>query len=385
MSAHAPIVTLTMNPALDVSSETDRVEPEHGVRCGPSRFDPGGGGVNVTRAIRNLGGSSVAIYPLGGPTGQAYRGFIEADGRRRTGGHDRGEHAARASPSTSSTGEQYRFVLGPDLPRTGVARLPVGGRRPPVGGFLVASGSPLPGVPDDFYALLARIAASTTSGWSWMPRGPRRGGARRGRVPDQAEPRRARRPRRRRPRPRGRRAGGCRTGDRGRRAPEVVALTLGAAGAVLVTAEAVLRRRRRRSRSQRGRCRRRVPRGTRAAPRARGARSRRRSAPPSPAAPPRCCRPPSCAVPRTSRDSRASWRVSAGVSSRRGSHPRLPGLRRGSPSSTRTRQVCRMLAARRGCARPGSGPRGPDCSSFGAEQGSSDVDDGRSAARRRRN
>ena len=77
---HAPIVTLTMNPALDVSTSVDRVVPERqaAVRAEPLR--PGGGGVNVTRAIRNLGGSTLAVYPLGGPTGQAYRGFAEEAG-----------------------------------------------------------------------------------------------------------------------------------------------------------------------------------------------------------------------------------------------------------------------------------------------------------------
>lgn len=72
----APILTLTMNPALDVSTSVDRVCAERKPRCGSARFDPGGGGVNVSRAIQNLGGRSVAVYPLGGPTGDAYRRFV---------------------------------------------------------------------------------------------------------------------------------------------------------------------------------------------------------------------------------------------------------------------------------------------------------------------
>lgn len=160
MSAHAPIVTLTMNPALDVSSTVDRVVSEHKLRCGPSRFDPGGGGVNVSRAIRNLGGSSIAVYPLGGPTGQAYRGFLEEAGVIGRVITIAGNTRESFTVDETTTGEQYRFVLqGPTFRQPEWrACLSVVADHLPVGGFLVASGSLPPGVPDDFYAMLARIA-----------------------------------------------------------------------------------------------------------------------------------------------------------------------------------------------------------------------------------
>lgn len=159
MSAHAPIVTLTMNPALDVSSTVDRVVSEHKLRCGPSRFDPGGGGVNVSRAIRNLGGHSVAVYPLGGPTGQAYRGFLEEAGVIGRVITIAGNTRESFTVDETTTGEQYRFVLqGPTFREPEWrACLSVVADHLPVGGFLVASGSLPPGVPDDFYAMLARI------------------------------------------------------------------------------------------------------------------------------------------------------------------------------------------------------------------------------------
>jgi 6-phosphofructokinase 2 len=160
MSAHAPIVTLTMNPALDVSSTVDRVVSEHKLRCGPSRFDPGGGGVNVSRAIRNLGGNSVAVYPLGGPTGQAYRGFLEEVGLLGRVITIAGNTRESFTVDETTTGEQFRFVLqGPTFREPEWrACLSVVGDHLPVGGFLVASGSLPPGVPDDFYAMLARVA-----------------------------------------------------------------------------------------------------------------------------------------------------------------------------------------------------------------------------------
>ncbi|MRX44047.1 1-phosphofructokinase family hexose kinase [Agromyces kandeliae] len=162
MAVHAPIVTLTMNPALDVSSTADRVVPEHKLRCGPSRFDPGGGGVNVSRAIRNLGGSSIAVYPLGGPTGQAYRGFIEEAGLVARVITIAGNTRESFTVDELSTGEQFRFVLqGPTMREPEWrACLSVVADELPVGGFLVASGSLPPGVPDDYYARLAEISAA---------------------------------------------------------------------------------------------------------------------------------------------------------------------------------------------------------------------------------
>jgi len=159
---HAPIVTLTMNPALDVSTSVDRIVPEYKLRCATSRFDPGGGGVNVSRAIRNLGGNTLAIFPLGGPTGQAYRGFAEDAGVV-------GRVIATAENTResftineTSTEKQYRFVLhGPNLQEAEWrACLGAVDEHIPHGGFLVASGSLPPGVPVEFYAMLARLCAA---------------------------------------------------------------------------------------------------------------------------------------------------------------------------------------------------------------------------------
>ena len=45
----AAIVTLTMNPALDIATAAERVEPVHKLRCTAPRYDAGGGGINVAR------------------------------------------------------------------------------------------------------------------------------------------------------------------------------------------------------------------------------------------------------------------------------------------------------------------------------------------------
>jgi len=160
-AAHpAPIVTLTVNPALDVSTTTETVMPEHKMRCGPSRIDPGGGGVNVSRVIQRLGGHSTAIYAVGGPTGQAYRQLLEAEGITGKAIAIAGSTRENVTIDETSTGQQFRFVLqGPELTEAEWQRcLDDTDAAMHWGGYVVASGSLAPGVPDDFYARVAHRA-----------------------------------------------------------------------------------------------------------------------------------------------------------------------------------------------------------------------------------
>ena len=64
------IVTLTPNPAIDISTSVDEIVPVRKLRCAEARRDPGGGGINVARVVRRLGGVVSAIYPAGGATGE---------------------------------------------------------------------------------------------------------------------------------------------------------------------------------------------------------------------------------------------------------------------------------------------------------------------------
>lgn len=74
------IATLTFSPSLDSATTTPRIYPEGKLRCSAPRFEPGGGGINVARAIRRLGGNSLAIYPAGGATGEHLTGLLLAEG-----------------------------------------------------------------------------------------------------------------------------------------------------------------------------------------------------------------------------------------------------------------------------------------------------------------
>ena len=84
-----PIVTLTVNPAIDAACVADEVVPMRKVRTRDERYDAGGGGINVARMIRELGGEAVAFYLAGGITGQALEGLIERSGIAAGAGADR--------------------------------------------------------------------------------------------------------------------------------------------------------------------------------------------------------------------------------------------------------------------------------------------------------
>lgn len=153
------IVTLTINPAIDISTDVDTVVSEHKLRCGPSDHEAGGGGINVARVVQRLGGHPIAIYAAGGPSGYA---FTELMNRERVATIVVPiEHSTRESFTVdeTSSGRQYRFVLqGPQMAEhEWRAMLKALTTSLAPGQFVVASGSLPPGVPDNFYAEVARL------------------------------------------------------------------------------------------------------------------------------------------------------------------------------------------------------------------------------------
>lgn len=153
------ILTVTMNPAVDIATSTDRVVPTHKLRCDVPQRHPGGGGVNVARVVHRLAGDCAALYPAGGASGEFMRQLLDEEGVTSICVGITGETRESFSVSERSTGQEYRFVLpGPALLShewqaclDRVAGLDEAPR------YLVASGSLPPGVPSDFYARLTRL------------------------------------------------------------------------------------------------------------------------------------------------------------------------------------------------------------------------------------
>ena len=154
------IVTVTMNPALDKSTSTEKLIPEKKLRCSEMVVEAGGGGINVSKAIKKLGGESFAIFPSGGMNGKMLENYLRDM-----------QISFKALPietqtrenfvvSEKTTNAQYRFVLpGAAVTDKEVTIcfeiLKMMNPKPTI---IVASGSMPPGLTETFYADLAILS-----------------------------------------------------------------------------------------------------------------------------------------------------------------------------------------------------------------------------------
>ncbi len=158
------IVTVTLNPAVDIATEVDVLTAGRKLRCEEPHTDPGGGGVNVSRAVKILGGESTPFVAAGGPTGDLVLWLLETEGIKAVSFPIDGLTRQSFSVREINSGEQYRFVLpGPewseDMSRRALAEIVTLAADKD---YLVVSGSLPPGIPDDFYIQLTK-ALSTNS------------------------------------------------------------------------------------------------------------------------------------------------------------------------------------------------------------------------------
>jgi len=166
-----PILTVTLNPALDLSTHCPQVTPGPKLRCGPETAEPGGGGVNVARAIVQLGGAARALVALGGPTGQALAGLLSARNIDLLEVTAPAETRHSFAVTDESSGDQYRFVLsGPSWTTSQLDKvLDTLTAEASKGTLIVFSGSMPPGCPTDWIShacghLVGRRVVVDTSG-----------------------------------------------------------------------------------------------------------------------------------------------------------------------------------------------------------------------------
>ncbi|KFC11756.1 6-phosphofructokinase class II [Trabulsiella guamensis ATCC 49490] len=143
----ANIYTLTLAPSLDCATLTPQIYPEGKLRCTVPVFEPGGGGINVARAITFLGGKATAIFPAGGATGEHLVSLL-ADEHvpvDAVNAHDWTRQNLHVH--VESSGEQYRFVMpGASLNDDEFRQLEEKVLQIEKGAILVISGSLPPGV-----------------------------------------------------------------------------------------------------------------------------------------------------------------------------------------------------------------------------------------------
>ena len=153
------IVTLTFSPCIDKSTSVQSLIPEKKLLCSVPIMEPGGGGINIARAIKKLGGEASAVYPSGGYTGKFFTHLLEKENITSVIIDTVHETRENIIVVDESTNNQYRF----GMPGTELLKNEWQACLKAVEGiknaeFIIASGSLPPGVPLDIYAQLAKIA-----------------------------------------------------------------------------------------------------------------------------------------------------------------------------------------------------------------------------------
>ena len=159
-TAATRILTVTANPSIDTTATVDLVIAEAKLRCASPSHLPGGGGINVSRAIRELGGSSTAIYPAGGYYGGLLKHLLDVEGLSHLPLDIEDLTREDLIVLEKSTGRQFRFGMpGPLMKETDIKRMLEAIRSiSPKPHYVVASGSLPPGAPQDFYARVADVS-----------------------------------------------------------------------------------------------------------------------------------------------------------------------------------------------------------------------------------
>ncbi len=156
------ILTITLNPALDVATSCDQLQPSHKLRCTHAERFPGGGGINVARVVQRLGGDCLALYLAGGVVGDRLHKLLQAEQVPSHRLPIADETRESFSVLETSTGREYRFVLpGPDVSAMEwQACVDYLVAVEPAPRYVVLSGSLPPTMAVDSYAQLAALARS---------------------------------------------------------------------------------------------------------------------------------------------------------------------------------------------------------------------------------
>jgi len=153
------IVTITFSPCIDKSTAVAALVPDKKLQCAAPKLEPGGGGINVARAIKKLGGEATAIFPSGGYTGKYFNHLLELENISSVIIETQNETRENIIVLDETEKAQYRFGMpGTSLSETEWKSCLQAVEDIDDISFLIASGSLPPGVPHNIYALLAKIA-----------------------------------------------------------------------------------------------------------------------------------------------------------------------------------------------------------------------------------
>nr|WP_314074476.1 1-phosphofructokinase family hexose kinase [uncultured Roseococcus sp.] len=152
------IVTLTVNPTIDIAANAEEIRPIRKTRTHGERLHPGGGGINVARVVQELGGDAMAFYLSGGAIGPVLESLVEAKGIQHRRLPVGGETRISFTVHEEISGREYRFV--PEGPEVTEAewRAAIAAIEACDADYVVASGSLARTMPVDFYAQVGAAA-----------------------------------------------------------------------------------------------------------------------------------------------------------------------------------------------------------------------------------
>ena len=153
-----PILTLTLNPAVDIACATAEVVPQHKLRTHGERMDPGGGGVNVARVLHELGADTMAVVLSGGVFGRHLEALIAAEGVACHPVAIAGTTRIAMTVHDEKSGQEYRFVgEGPTIQPAEIDAV-LAALEAQQADWLVISGSLPRGITPDILAHIVRRA-----------------------------------------------------------------------------------------------------------------------------------------------------------------------------------------------------------------------------------
>lgn len=152
------ILTVTLNPTVDLAVEVDRLISEGKNRARMRTVQGGGGGINIARCVRKLGGTATAVHTRGGDMGRWLDRLLDAEGIEHRSIEVEAETRAAFVVAEACTGHSYHIVpAGNELGAADAERyLAAIAEMAPDFAYLVISGSAPPGLRPDFCAELAR-------------------------------------------------------------------------------------------------------------------------------------------------------------------------------------------------------------------------------------
>lgn len=155
------IITLTLNPSLDKSTHFTGLVAEQKIRCEKPRYDAGGGGINVSKAIAKLGGNSLCIHTSGGSAGKMLEELIQKEGIENNVIPTQNWTRENFIAFENTNKAQYRFGFPGNALLEDEKEAVIEIIKELKADYLVISGSLNEGLPTDFYQQIAETAKAS--------------------------------------------------------------------------------------------------------------------------------------------------------------------------------------------------------------------------------